>query len=346
MTQQTAQRNYLLDMLKTIAITAVLIIHTIVAYKEAVSIFDPLLTAVAVPVFIIISAFLRAGKIEKIKVKGAYAAKYMFNSFMSLMLAYAFVVVIELILSFPIYRKNHSLPFDADFFDSVPKFLAWLFTGTVGFGSYYIPIMVQLIVVFPLIYMLFIKNRSFGLIMCFVLNGAYDLTSYYLGMHADLYRLLIFRFILLIGFGIYLKLQDKYDRKSDTFALICFILGLIYMIINGYVYRFKVFGDWSTSSMLVAPFAYGFVYFMMKHFSDVKYHRVFVFGRASYHIFLVQLMFFYFLGNIILYKLYGALPTPISLALQCITSIIFTFSLGYLFYRFETKLRRRLNIGH
>lgn len=333
-------------MLKTIAIISVVIMHTMVLYKEADEVISPLLATVAVPVFIMISAYLRTKKIQKIGIRGAYAPRYMFVSFMSLMLAYVFIVVIEMIGCLPIHLAGHPLPLKAEFYDSVPKFFVWLFTGTLGFGSYYIPIMVELIVVFPLIYMLFIKSRTAGLVLSFLLNGAYDLLQYYLGMHADAYRLLIFRLILMLGFGVYLGLQKEFDKKSDIIAAVFLVIGLCYVIVNAYVYEFTVFGEWATSSMLVAPFAYGYFYFMMKFFKNVKPHKIFILGKASYHIFLVQMLFFFFWGNFILYALFGKLPTAISIPCQIAVSVPLTCTLGYLFYRLETRLRAKLHISH
>lgn len=346
MAVEEKQRNNLFDLLKMISIAAVVAAHALVPHKEAATLISPLLAAIAVPIFILISAYLRTKKMNKIGVRGAYQPRYMFISFMSLMLAYIFIVVIEIIGCLPLHMKGLPLPFDVHFLDSVPDFLYWFFTGTLGFGSYYIPIMVELIVFLPLLYMLFKKNRNAGLLLCFGLNLAYDLLSHFLGMSSDAYRLLIFRFTFMLGCGIYLGTQEERGKKEDVQAGLFLFLGLFYVIVNAYIYEFPIFDTWSTASMFVAFFAYGFVYFMMKRFSGIGYHKIFVFGKASYHIFLVQMLFYFFYGNEILIMITRALPAPVAILLQVVLAIIITFVIGLLFYHLETRLRKALKIAH
>ena len=108
MAAEVKQRNNLFDLLKLISIAAVVSIHALVPYPELGKYLSPLLQAVAVPIFILISAYLRTKKMNKIGVKGAYQPKYMFISFMSLMLAYIFIVVIEIIGCLPLQRHGAS----------------------------------------------------------------------------------------------------------------------------------------------------------------------------------------------------------------------------------------------
>lgn len=346
MAAEVKQRNNLFDLLKLISIAAVVSIHALVPYPELGKFLSPLLQAVAVPIFILISAYLRTKKMNKIGVKGAYQPKYMFISFMSLMLGYIIIVVIEIIGCLPLQRQGIPLPLGTNFLDSVPDFLYWLFTGTLGFGSYYIPIMVELIVFLPLLYLLFKKNRNAGLLLCFGLNLAYDLLSHFLGMSSGAYRLLIFRFTFMLGCGIYLGMQEEKGKKEDVTAGLFLFLGLFYVIVNTFIYEFPIFDTWSSSSMFVAFFAYGFVYFMMKRFSGIGYRKIFVFGKASYHIFLVQMLFYFFYGNEILITITRALPAPVAIPLQVVLALLITFPVGLLFYYLETKLRKALKIAH
>ena len=346
MAAEANQRNNLFDLLKMLSIASVVAIHTLVPYPGIGKYLSPLLQAVAVPIFILISAYLRTKKMNKIGVKGAYQPKYMFISFMSLMLAYIFIVVIEIIGCLPLQRHGIPLPLGTHFLDSVPDFLYWLFTGTLGFGSYYIPIMVELIVFLPLLYLLFKKNRNAGLLLCFGLNLAYDLLAHFLGMHSDVYRLLIFRFTFMLGCGIYLGMQEEKEKKEDVQAGLFLLLGIVYVVVNTYIFTFPIFDAWSASSMFVAFFAYGFVYFMMKRFSGIGYHKIFVFGKASYHIFLVQMLFYFFYGNKLLMVITGALPAPVAVPLQVVLALLITFPIGLLFYHLETRLRKALKIAH
>lgn len=346
MAAQEVKRNNLLDLLKLIAIAIVVAGHALVLYTDVTRTTSPVLYALTVPTFLIISAYLRARKMDKIGVKGAYEPRYLFMSFMGLLIAYLFVVVIEVIVCYPMFKKGVELPLKARIFDSVPVFLKWFVTGTLGFGSYYIPLMFELILLVPLLYLLFKKNRYFGLICCALINFAYDYAAIKLGMSGDAYRLLIFRFTLMLGFGVFLSEQKEFDKNSDRFAIAMSIIGWAYIIVNGYIYAFKFYGEMAPTSMFVAPAVYGYIYFMMKHFSGVKDHKVFIFGKASYHIFLTQMVFYFFRGNILLLLLYKKLPLAINWILTVITALVITFSIGLGFFKVETKLRKKLGIGH
>ena len=346
MSTDTKPRNNVLDLLKLIAIAGVVAIHTLAGNTDVAKHISPILQAFSVPVFLVISAYLRAKKMKKIGVRGAYQPKYMFVSFMSLMLGYIFIVVFEILGCLPLQKHGMPLPLETHFLDSIPDFLYWLFTGTLGFGSYYIPVMVELIVFLPLLFLLFKKNKNIGLVACFVINLAYDLLSHFLCMPSEAYRILIFRFTFILGCGIYLGLMEERGKKEDIDAGIFLVLGIVYIIINTFVYEFPIFGSWSSSSMIVGFFAYGYFYFMTKKFSGISYHRIFVFGKASYHIFLVQMLFFFFYGNRVLEKITAPLPIGAAIPLQILIALLITFVLGWLFYLLETRLRKALKIAH
>jgi hypothetical protein len=78
--------------------------------------------------------------------------------------------------------------------------------GGVGPGSYYYPIMMQFIFVFPFIYCIVKKCDFFGIIVCFFINGMFEVIQRSYGMAAANYRLLVFRYIFLMSVGCYLYL--------------------------------------------------------------------------------------------------------------------------------------------
>ena len=345
--QNVKNRNNMLDLLKLIAIALVVTGHSLLPYKDVAVASGPILYALTVPTFLMISAYLRTKKMDKTGAKGAYEPRYLFMSYMGLIVAYLIVVVFELIVCYPMYKRAGKLPLGAKIFDSVPVFLKWLFTGTFGFGNYFIPLMLELIVFIPLVYLLFKKNRYIGLAACALINFAYDYLSLSFGMPQEVYKLLILRFTLMLGFGVFLSGQKEFDKKSDIFAAVMLVAGLVYVVINGYIHTFEFYGqEWAGACMFVAPLAYGYMYFVMKHFSNIGDHKVFVFGRASYHIFLTQMVFYFFWGNLLLVAMFGKLPQIIGVPLNIAAAIVITFAIGLGFYKVETKLRKKLGIGH
>ena len=64
---------------------------------------------------------------------------------------------------------------------SVLKIVFAFFEGGVGPGSYYTPVMIQLIFVTPVIYFIIRKYDFIGVMYCFIFTGIYEATAYCVG---------------------------------------------------------------------------------------------------------------------------------------------------------------------
>ena len=73
--------------------------------------------------------------------------------------------------------------------------------GAYGPGSYYVPIMLQLLVIFPLIYVMIAYNAKLGLAVAALANLAFEVCVIVFDMDKYYYRLSIGRYLLLIAFG-------------------------------------------------------------------------------------------------------------------------------------------------
>lgn len=73
--------------------------------------------------------------------------------------------------------------------------------GAYGPGSYYVPIMLQLLVIFPVIYMLVARNAKLGIFVAGIANLLFEVGVEVLKMDKYYYRLSIGRYLLLIAFG-------------------------------------------------------------------------------------------------------------------------------------------------
>ena len=76
--------------------------------------------------------------------------------------------------------------------------------GGWGPGSYYYPLMIQFVFVFPIIYFVIKENSRRGLVICLVVNILYEILKWAYEMNIECYRLLLFRYIFIIAFGCYL----------------------------------------------------------------------------------------------------------------------------------------------
>jgi hypothetical protein len=133
--------------------------------------------------------------------------------------------------------------------------------------------------------------------------------------------------------------MSKGRKKDDIIAAILLTIGAVFITINSYIRPFSLFQAWKTTSMLCVPFAYGLVYFLKKAFGNISYRKAFIIGRASLHIYLVQMIFYGFDGEDLLNAAFGFMPTALCYIFKIIAAIAICVSLGLLFFISETKLR-------
>lgn len=324
-------RNYLLDLLKLLAILMVIITHC--EWSDSQRLFPafPLIVDMAVPVFLIISAYLRTKKLSNIGLKKYLSVSNAAKQFYSIMPAYIIICIFQII--FYILTAKYT-NINNDFLNSPIGIIKWFITGSSGYGSYYIPILIQLIFYFPLLAVMF-RKPVLGLSACAVINLCYDMICYYINISDSIYRLLIFRYTLIIGFGIFLGCVKK-SKRNNIIAFTFFAAGLSYIIINTYVYPCFLFKAWKSTSMFVAPYVYSILYFAINNIDIKKPKKVYQLGKATYHIFLVQMVYFIFAM-----KLYIVLEE--SEILYVTISIILCVISGYIFYLFDNKLKNILS---
>lgn len=333
--EKLSKRNNLLDFIKFVAILLVIITHESWNKSQKNSFIFPYIIDMAVPFFLLISSYLRTAKIDKQGLRKTFCTDKIIKTFVKLLLSYFIVITIELLTIILInkFSGNNGLIN----YTSIKSLFIWTITGGSGPGSYYIPILIQLIPYFLIIYFLFKKNITAGLITSFFINIVYEVLVYLTNFNPQLYRILIFRYTLLIGFGIYLYLKKKSEKHNNFFEYIMLIIGLIYVTSNHYFVHFPLFQDWKSTSMLCAPYAYASLYFLMKYFSKMKYTFFCQIGKASYHIYLIQ-MFYYAFRKFIISKFITINSVFITLPI----SIILCIGFGYLFYKIELPIREKL----
>lgn len=333
----SGQRSGFLDMLKMICVIMIVITHVSWSEAERTFFVFPFIIDMAVPIFMIIYSYLRAQKIDRVGFKNFISPKSSLKSLGSFMVAYIMVAVLEIVMAVAI--SGFDLGVDFSYIESPLKFFKWFFTGLTGPGSYYIPILVQLLIYYPLIWLLVKKMKSIGLFTCFALNFVYEIAVYQCNMDALLYRLLVFRYTFLIALGIYFSMTEK-RKRDDITALVFLIAGVLFITVNSYVRPFTLFQDWKSTSMLCVPFAYGSMYFLKKYFGDISYNKIFIVGKASLHIYLTQMVFFGFGGGRILRMIFQSMPGFLSGMLGSAIAILVCVPIGIVFFGVESRLRK------
>lgn len=202
-------------------------------------------------------------------------------------------------------------------------------TGGVGPGSYYYPVLLQLVFIAPVIFLLIEHYHKAGLMICCIFNVTYELVKWKCGMSAELYRLLAFRYVMLFAFGSYFAEGGKFSSAQS----ICLAAaGLVSVFLNAYRNITLFFITyWRTTSFATTLHVIPLFYWLKStQFKCGFFERI---GKASYNIYLVQMVYFAFFAG----WLYDRIPYTI---LRLVINLVLCVCMGLLFYVVETPVTR------
>ena len=214
--KEIKKRIDFLDYLKVICVIMVIITHYDWADKD--SPFFTMLINMAVPVFMIISGYNFAMSNRKKtggNLKKMYAWEMIKPKLIRFLVPFFTVCLIEIVLL--VIEDKHINP---------PRIFL---LGAYGPGSYYVPIMIQLLVIFPVIYKLVEKNARLGIALSGAANLLFEIGVKIFDMDKYYYRLNIGRYLLLIAFGCYLYLYPEHRVKKYQ-LISMFLIGLGYIV--------------------------------------------------------------------------------------------------------------------
>ena len=290
--------------------------------------FFTMLINMAVPVFMIISGYNFAmSNRKKIggNLKKMYAWEMIKPKLIRFLVPFFTVCLIEIVLL--VIEDKHINP---------PRIFL---LGAYGPGSYYVPIMIQLLVIFPIIYKLVEKNARLGIALSGAANLLFEISVKIFDMDKYYYRLSIGRYLLLIAFGCYLYLYPEHRVKRYQ-LISMFLIGLGYIVaVFGFDWDIILFGYWKTTAMPIAFYIFPIIILLFRRFYHIKLPGVIGntltwIGQASYHIFLVQMVYYHFElgGRIMASTWYIALPF----------NILVTVAAGLAFYEADCRFIRNM----
>lgn len=331
-------RNISIDVIKGLAIISVILLHSL-STEQLLTIGAPYHIWQAIPIFILLAGFNSLSsttnkKIHPNNIVGLYKQ--------------AFIVIIRRILKpflfvylfqmFLIYTGIYLRPAGFLYLVDKLRFIQWFLTGGIGPGSYFIPVLIQHLLFFPMVYYLYEKTKykeivlfSLGLLAIFL-----EMFCSYFDISSTLYRLLFFRYIFAIGLGVYIFYKHKNKKIFPNFikVLLLFISLSYITIVNykGYYFPFD-YPSWRSQHTLS--------YFYPACLLWLGISNLFIFGnsllggvlvivgRASYHIFLLQMMWFVGGGSFFIVQ-----NSIARLGINLFIPIL----LGVLFYKLEIGL--------
>lgn len=318
-------RHYLfqIDLLKAIMIAFVILDHAM-AYTNHFGMGLELWERMSIPMFLIILGF-NMGKSfarqDKKKLKDLYSITYFKKKFWRFVFPYLIFYLISTIIGFILYDGNFPDTFKENW---ILEYLIFQKSLLEGPGNWFIPILFQSIILIPALYKLFLKWPKFSLIICFIIEICMHLFLFsYIGPLTNLddwlrelnFRYIIFLYLSAIGMGIWFSQNHNLFSRRNLFVWILFPISLTYMIAWDF-FNFRlaidgsgiVRGDYNYLTFLYSAFIFLIIVKLVpKNPRNILAKAFSTIGKATFHIYLVQDVFY-----IILYIIYNPIWTSLS----------------------------------
>ena len=328
------ERKKILDYIKGIAVLFVIITHYHWEADARKNLLFPYWIDMAVPVFMIISGYVASMSYSRKKVMSLNQA-YQWKEIIHKIFRYTFPFLIAygLELIGELYLRG---------IEGAGKWVFNFFRGGYGPGSYYYPVMIQFVFLFPLVYFLIKKLDFAGVLLCGFGNFFYEILQRLYFVSEGCYRLLIFRYLLLIGFGCYL--YCGYTKPKLIVNALSFVLGISFIYLVSYTeYEPKLIIYWTGTSFLAALYVMP-LFFMGGGTVDLNiqsnailYRLLGFMGKASYNIFLVQMVYYQYFVSFI-YSL--GLGIFMELGINIAVCVV----IGSVFYRLENLFIKKTEV--
>lgn len=318
------KRVYLIDYLKAVCVVMVIITH----YDWTDKIHGVFLFGInmAVPVFMLISGYnFTASGLRKAngEIWKMYQPEMILPKVVRFTSPFLLIYTFEVILKVVQGREYSVLDIFGDFLE-----------GGYGPGSYYYPLMLQLLIVFPIIFLLVKKTGKWGVALAACFNFSYEVMKRMSEMELDTYRLLIFRYTFLLALGCYLFF-NVHNRIRPWVLGIMFCIGVGYLYGIYYAdYEPQLFTYWTRTSMMTAFYIFPLIYLIFRHGLAVQIpgrvgKAAEKIGQASYHIFLIQMVYYHF----DLCDLFVSMPGES----EVLVHVLICLGAGYVFYLLESR---------
>lgn len=319
-------RVYIVDYLKAICAIMVIITHYSWTHTDKLNPLFPFAINMAVPIFMILSGYtfvLSAMKKNSNTLKSEYRLKLLIPKIIRF--------TVPVVVAFVIYVVVKTMK-GSDY--TIHTLQRKIIMGKYGPGSYYYGLMLQLLILFPLIYYVVKKFKALGVVFVGTVNLTFEIMIHSMDVDIAIYRILIFRYLLFIAMGCYLYLHKK--RLNAIVLLGMFCIGCSYLISYKYMgYDLKLFTYWSWSSMVTAFYIFPIIHLLFYygeefHLKGKLGNLLSLMGAASYHIFLTQMVYYGAGAN----KYLKAIPTYEVLTMN----ILICVSVGIVFFKIESRV--------
>lgn len=278
-------RVFVIDLLKAFAVIAVICTHF--PWENPNKFVMGYFVDMAVPVFMMISGYNLSRSYEKADDRTAkQKVNWVFSHIRHFLIPWLLIFAMEELGN--LYLKKEY---------SAGELLYYFLKGGWGPGAYYVPMLFQLIIVFPFIYRLIKMKQVKGVLAGGVLNLLYELIVHISGLNALLYAIFIFRYLFIITLGCYLYLHKAKMHKSILAGM--FMAGSLFIFMTGCrEMQLPIFRLRTNVSMLTGLYIFPLIYIIIEKFKNVSGENkigksISIVGKYTYYIYLIQMIYYY-----------------------------------------------------
>ena len=321
------KHEHSVDIIKGFCIIFVIINHYSWQDSDRLKFLFPFWIQMAVPAFMVISGYVYTKSFHKSHFNTLGDA-YTINSILRRIMKYSIPFIIAFAAEEIIFTCF------GDVHHNIAQIGCSFLNGGPGPGGYYYPIMIQFIFYFPFIFAIVRKYDFKGVVYCGFINYTYELLRRSYGMNVECYRLLLFRYTLLIAYGCYLAMGTY--KRHRLLSIICFFIGTAYIYLTQYRGIVPpITNFWTSTSMWAALFLIPLAPSLV--INKFKSSSVELLGKASYEIFLIQMVYYS-------YPVFYIYQYVRSKVLQILITIATCVSAGIVFHFLIMPLTDRISI--
>lgn len=332
------ERNHFLDIIKGILAIFVILLHFNWRYGENNFIVFNFLINFSVPVFVFVSGYLYSLSYEKAAIDSfqkAYSFAFLIPKLLRIVIPFTIAFLVEYIL----FRVNDLFVVNVFQYGLLAFFFDYL-KGGYGPGNYYIPLFIQFILFFPVIFFVIRKYKRKGMVIFFAGNIIFEILKSAYSMNEAEYRFLFFRYLFVAAAGCYAALCEKdkrIDLKGSILDLLELFIGIFFIYLFSYTgYEPKILCYWKGTGFATCLFIVPILRFLLKICKNkIRFYPLEVVGKASFDIFLVQMIF---------YCIYSSSLENLvdNYMLYLLFTILLCVVLGIIFYIVEDFLTKRI----
>ncbi len=319
--EEREDRYFQVDFLKAAMIFLVIFDH-VVSWSVKSYIGVTLWERISIPVFLVIMGF-NMGKSfkrqEDATLKQLYSKEYFKSKILRYILPFLILYAVSTFVGLLWYRFDISAMLQEQFSKSGHGSIN-LFIGILPFwgpGNWFIPVILQSILIMPLIYRGFKKKSILTLIICFLVEIVMQMTVFFfigeITSWDEVYILTMFMnsvlfYLSAIGLGMWFSFDHNLKSHRNLFMWFLFPISLAYIIsYQFFEFRFMIGvvpllrGDYN---FLVFPYSAFLVLLALRYLpqkSNNKFSRaISLIGKSTYHILLIQIF-----GYGMIYAVFG-----------------------------------------